>query len=89
VPNNLQVHDSPEAAAIAAARAAYPDLPELRARVVWRFEDYDTRVKVWGEDFCRLYGSQKNRPPYWYARDHRVGWVAWGEGIFSVDCTGE
>jgi hypothetical protein len=92
IPDDLRLYDSPEAAALAVARSAYPQVGALRARLLVRFpppDDYATRVKVWGEGFCSQYGPVQNRPPNWIAKEHRVGWVAWGEGIFSVACTGE
>jgi hypothetical protein len=92
VPNNLRMYNSPEEAVLAAAQAAYPSVDALRAKVIWRFPGggvYDTRVKVLGKGFCRVYGSQGTRDGAQGTHDdHRIGWTSYGTGIYSVVCSG-
>lgn len=83
VPTDLILYDSPEAAAYAAALNAYPWLRYPEVRLVLRFpppNDDDTRVKVRHGEFCRIYGSQENRPGEDAITTGGRGWVAWGGG---------
>jgi hypothetical protein len=88
VPSNLALYETPEAAAYAAVVVAYPKLRNPEVKLLFRFpppSDYDTRVRVRSEDFCRVYAPQETRPGNEYGKNQQRGWVAWGEGMPCLD----